>query len=101
MRDVLPFVSLMKVTEFVLKIQGDAMTVLCSLFEKPVMPVTVYEDNQGAISLAVSLQMRPRTNHISIKYHHFRSFFTNGDVKIKHVDTKEQIADIFTKPLDS
>ena len=45
-------------------------------------------------------QLRPRTNHIDIKYHHLRSFVANCDVKIKHVDTKEQIADIFTKPLD-
>ena len=39
--------------------------------------------------------------HISIKYHHFQVFVANGHVKIKHFDTKEQIADIFTKPLDS
>ena len=101
MRDVLPFVGLMKENEFELKIQGDAPTVLCSLFGKPVTPVTVYEDNQGAIALAVSPQMQPRTKHIAIKYHHFRSFVANGDVKIKHVNTKEQIADIFTEPLDS
>ena len=39
--------------------------------------------------------------HIVIKYHHFQSFVANGDVEIKHVDTKEYIADIFMKPLDS
>ena len=33
MRDILPFVSLMKEIDFVLKLQGDAPTVLCSLFE--------------------------------------------------------------------
>ena len=54
MRDVFPFVSLMKEIEFVLKIQGDTPTVLCSLLENP---VTVYKDNQGAITLAISLQM--------------------------------------------
>ena len=32
--EVLPFVSLMKEIEFVIKLQGDAPTVLCSLFEK-------------------------------------------------------------------
>ena len=101
MRDVLPFVSLMKEIDFVLKLRGDTPTVLCSLFEKPVMPRTVYEDNQGVIVLEVYLQMQPCTKHIAIKYHHFRSFVVNGDVKIKHVDTKGQIADIFTKPLDS
>ena len=33
--------------------------------------------------------------------HHLRIFVANGDVDIKHVDIKEQIVDIFTKPLDS
>ena len=68
------------------------------LFENP---VTVYEDNQGAIALAVSLQMRPRTKYIAIKYHHFRIFVANVDAYIKHFDTKEQITDIFMKPLYS
>ena len=44
--------------------------------------------------------MRPCNNHITTKYHHFQSFVENGDVKIKHVDTKEHIKDIFPKPLD-
>ena len=58
-RDVLPFVSLMEEIQFVLKIQGDTPAVLCSLFEKPVTPVTVYEDNQGATILTDYPQMRP------------------------------------------
>ena len=82
----------------ILNIQGDTPTLLRSLTKNP---VTVYEENQGAIALTVSTKMRPHTNHIVIKYHNFWSFITNGDVYIKRVDTKEQIADIFTKPLDS
>ena len=100
MREILPFVTIMKEIEFVLKLQGDALTVLCIIFEKLVMHVTVYGDNQGSVALAISLQMKPLTNHIAIKYHHFRSFVANGDIKIKHVNTKEKITDIFTKPLD-
>ena len=57
MRDVLTFVSLMKEIEFVLKLQGDSPTVLCSIFEKLVIPVIVYEDNQGEIALAVYPQI--------------------------------------------
>ena len=100
-RDVLPFVILMKEIEFILKLQGDVLTVLCGIFEKPVTHVTVYKDNKGAIALVVSLQMRPRMKHIAIKYHHSQSFVANGGVKIMHFKNKEQIADIFTKPLDS
>ena len=54
MRDVLTFVSFMKEIEFVLKLQEDIMTVLCSVFKNPVTTVMVQEDNQGSIELAVS-----------------------------------------------
>ena len=101
MIDVLPFVILMKEIEFVLKIKGDALKVLYSLFKKPVTPVTVYRENQGAITLAVSPKLQLRTKRIAINYYHFRSFVVNVDAKVKHVDTKEQITDIFTKLLDS
>ena len=38
--------------------------------------------------------------HIAINYHHLQIFVVIVDVDIKHVDTKEYIADIFTKSLD-
>ena len=53
------------------------------------------------MALAVALQIKPRTKHIAIKYHHFCIFITNGDVEIQNIYTKEHIVDIFTKPLDS
>ena len=71
---------------------------LCSIFGNP---FTVHKYNQVAIAIAVDPQMRPCTNHIAIKYHHFWSFVANGDVQIQYIDTKEQIPDIFMKPLDS
>ena len=55
MRYVLAFVSLMLEFGCILKLQGDATTVLCSIFKKPVTPISVYEDNQGGIALVVSL----------------------------------------------
>jgi hypothetical protein len=33
----------------------------------------LFEDNSGAMTLAKSPAMRPRTKHINVKYHHFRS----------------------------
>ena len=63
-------------------------------------PVTVYKDNQGAIALLVSIKIRPRTKHITIKHNKFWTCVNNGDVEIKHVYTKAQITDIFTKPID-
>ena len=71
-RYFLPFVGIMKETELVLKLQEDTLTVLRSIFEKP---VTVYQYDQVAIALTVDLQMQPCMNHITSKYPHFRIFF--------------------------
>jgi hypothetical protein len=41
-----------------------------------------------------------RTKHIVIRYHFLRDHQQKGDIEIAYVNTKEQLADIFTKPLD-
>jgi hypothetical protein len=41
-----------------------------------------------------------RTKHIDIRYHFLRDHQQKGDIQIAYVSTKEQLADIFTKPLD-
>ena len=56
----------------------------------------LHKDNQKYIALAVAPQVKPRNEHIAINYHHFRSFVAKVDVEIKHFDTKEHMADIFT-----
>lgn len=72
---------------------------------KPVIKVNVYEDNIGAIELAKLPKLRPRTKHIAIQYHHFRSWTSRGidgeepRVNVQHISTELQQADIFTKPI--
>jgi hypothetical protein len=56
-------------------------------------------DNQGALYLAVSTKNHPKVKHISIKFHYIRQLIKSQDVNLLYVQTKEQIADIFTKPL--
>ena len=68
--------------------------------------ITLHKDNLLAIAMAESLKFTPRTKHIAIKYHHFcsrvhTSSNKSGDNKLKYNSTKKQIADIFTKPVDS
>jgi hypothetical protein len=60
---------------------------------------TIFEDNKGCVELVNAPRMRPHTKHISIKYHHFRSHIKDGSIKIQWIETKSQLADIFTKPL--
>jgi Reverse transcriptase (RNA-dependent DNA polymerase) len=59
----------------------------------------VFEDNSGAFEMAPPPKMRPKTKHLNIKYHHFREKVDAGNITIHQVDTTEQWADIFTKPL--
>lgn len=42
---------------------------------------------------------RPRTKYLSVRLHHFQSHVIKKAITIEHLLTKEQIADIFTKPL--
>ncbi len=61
---------------------------------------TVFEDNNGALSLAKSPKITPRTKHIGVKYHFFRSKIgEEHGILTEKMDTLEQIADIFTKGL--
>jgi len=59
----------------------------------------VFEDNKSCIEIATNHKTRPRTKHLSVRLHHFRSFVQARLINIVHVSTHEQVADIFTKPL--
>jgi hypothetical protein len=52
-------------------------------------------DNESAIRMADNPVEHSRTKNIDIRYH-----FLRGDIEIAYVSTKEQLVDIFTKPLD-
>jgi len=60
----------------------------------------VWEDNRRCIKVAESPKFTPRTKHVALKYHHFRQFVSDGTIRIHPNDTLEQVADIWTKPLD-
>ena len=91
MREVLPFLNLMSEISAFLPVNNN----------KPEMICTTWEDNRSCIKVAESPKITPRTKHIALKYHqYFRQFVSNGTVVIKPIDTKEQTADILTKPLD-
>ena len=43
--------------------------------------------------------MHSKTKHIPIKYHYLREQICQKDAKLEYIDIKEDIADIFSKPL--
>ena len=67
---------------------------------KPEVFCRVSEDNQSFITFAVSNSFSPRKKYIAIKYRHLRSFLQKKIIWICYIDTQEQTAEFFTKPLD-
>ena len=65
----------------------------------PRMHCRVFEDNQSCIEIATNHKTRPRTKHLSVRLHHFRSHVVNKNISIEYISTKHQLGDIFTKGL--
>jgi hypothetical protein len=57
-------------------------------------------DNESAIRMADNPVEHIRTKHIDIRYHFLRDHQQKGDIEIAYVNTQNQLADDFTKPLD-
>lgn len=62
--------------------------------------IPIYCDNTSAIAITHNPVMHSRTKHIDIRYHFIRDHVQNGNISLFHVPTEEQLADVFTKPLD-
>lgn len=56
-------------------------------------------DNTSFINISRNLVMHSKTKHIPIQYHYLREHVSLKTIKLEYVDSKEQIVDIFTKPL--
>jgi hypothetical protein len=68
--------------------------------EDTLMKSTVFEDNNGCLSLATAKRMNPRTKHIGTVYHWFWSQTGEGTgILLKTIATEVQLADQFTKAL--
>ena len=64
-------------------------------------PLQMYVDNQGAKALAENPVHHARVKHMDIRYHYIRDCVKSGIVKVGYVPTDKNIADVFTKPLDT
>jgi hypothetical protein len=57
-------------------------------------------DNESDIKIAYNPCDHSRTKNIDIRHHFLRDHSIKGDIVISHVGTNDQLANIFTKPLD-
>jgi hypothetical protein len=57
-------------------------------------------DNESAVKLMNNPVQHARIRHIDVRHHSIRDHQQKGDICIKSVGTDDQLADIFTKPLD-
>ena len=90
LRDVIPLMGLLT----------ELQPALSFSVNTPMVHCTIFEDNKGCIDLVNVPKIRPRTKHIALKYHHFRSFVRNKKISVQYIETKSQIADIFPKSLN-
>ena len=62
--------------------------------------IPIFCDNTSAINITKNLVQHSRTKHIEIRHHFIRDHVLKNDISIEFVDSLNQIADIFTKPLN-
>ncbi|GJX94047.1 retrovirus-related pol polyprotein from transposon TNT 1-94 [Tanacetum coccineum] len=61
--------------------------------------IPMYYDNKSAIALCCNNVQHSRSKHIDIRFHFIKEQVENGVVEIYFVNTKYQLANIFTKAL--
>jgi hypothetical protein len=57
-------------------------------------------DNESVIKIANNPVQHSRTKHIDIRHHFLRDYVAKNDISLEGVRSENQLADIFTKPLD-
>ena len=62
--------------------------------------IPLYCDSQSAIRICHNPVQHSKTKHIALRYHFIKDHVEDGNIEIHFVKTTEQLADIFTKPLD-
>ena len=64
----------------------------------PYVPV-LWCDNVSAIALSANPVFHSRTKHLEVDYHYVREKVLHRDLKVGFVSGKDNMVDIFTKPL--
>ena len=60
----------------------------------------IYCDSKSAIAISVNPVQHTKAKHIDVKYHFLKDHVEKGTIELYFVPTDNQLADLFTKPLD-
>ena len=73
------------------------VSLMTFLKQRPSTPIRVFEDNSACRTMAASTQVSGRNKHFELRQHYVRQQVRVGLIVLKEINTKDQIADIFTK----
>ena len=90
LREVIPIINLLKELQQKKYSYGQLGT--CCFYK-------AFRDNSGALEIAKTPKMRPRTKHLNLVYHHLREHVRMRIIQLFPISTDFQLADTFTKPL--
>jgi len=74
---------------------------LSDLCFSPSSATTIWCDNLGASYLSANPIIHARTKHVEVDYHFVRDRVTKKEIQIRFISSKDQLADVLTKPLVS
>ena len=61
--------------------------------------MSLSEDNKGARDLAYNPEHHQRSKHIDRRHFYVREMVENGEIVVPYVQSDDNLADFFTKPL--
>ena len=77
------------------------LKILIKFFIPDNSPTEIFTDSQSCLKFIKNDKFSNRTKHIDTKFHFVKDCVSNDLVYLNYVETNENIADMFTKPLGS